>query len=130
MYNAADILASNAQLYRERNSVYGDNYLIVGKVMSSLFPNGITLVTEDDHNRFHIMMLSVVKLTRYANNWNNGGHTDTSVDASVYWAMQAAIDLNIADKAEAQRRQEPAPKGKPVKGALDVAAPADGAEGK
>lgn len=92
---AARILAKAAQTHRERHAVYGDNYRMVGKIMAVLFPEGVKLKTEADHNRFHILMLVVVKLTRYATNWRSGGHRDSLTDLSAYAAMLEAIDEEL-----------------------------------
>jgi len=93
--NAGDILFKGAETYRERAKVYGDNWRRVGPVMEALRPGGFDLRTPDDHNRFHILMLAVVKLTRYVENWDKGGHADSTLDLSVYAAMLNAIDAEI-----------------------------------
>lgn len=90
------VLEKAADTYRERRAVYGENFRAVGRVMKALFPKGVNLETEDDHNRFHILMLEVVKLTRYAENWHRGGHEDSQLDLSVYAAMLVQIDREIA----------------------------------
>lgn len=92
MTNAADLLTQAAETYRERNKVYGDNFLIVGKVMAALFPAGLTLKTEQDWCRMHIFLLQVVKITRYVQNWEKGGHKDSMHDLAVYAAMLEMID--------------------------------------
>jgi hypothetical protein len=89
---ADKILEAAAKTYRERNAVYGDNYLRVGRMLEALFPDGILLKTAADHNRFHLFMLNIVKLSRYAVNFNNGGHQDSIHDATVYAAMLESID--------------------------------------
>ena len=98
MIAADEFLSKGADIFRKRNAVYGNNYLNVGKCFIGLFPDGIELKTEDDFNRFHIFMLGVVKLTRYANNWKNGGHLDSSDDAMVYLAMLSSIDEEIKSR--------------------------------
>lgn len=89
---AQDILRQCADLFEERNKVYGDNYKNVGVAMTGFFPDGVTLKTVDDFNRFHIFMLGVVKMTRYCNNWEKGGHADSIRDNTVYSAMLEHID--------------------------------------
>lgn len=89
---AHEILHKAAYLFQERNVIYGDNYKRVGEVMKGLFPNGITLTSVHDHNRFHILMLMVVKLSRYTMNWEKGGHQDSIRDNTVYSAMLEMID--------------------------------------
>lgn len=84
-----------ANLFEERNAIYGSNYREVGQIMAALFPNGITLKTVDDHNRFHLFMLKIVKLTRYAKIYEEGGHEDSMEDDIVYSAMVAALDREV-----------------------------------
>lgn len=91
----ADVLQEAADTFRERNKVYGDNYLRVGAVMAALFPNGLTVKTEHDWNRLHIFLLDIVKKTRYVQNWVDG-HNDSVRDATVYSAMLESIDRNGA----------------------------------
>lgn len=81
----AHILDQMAETYRERNKVYGDNFLKVGAVFKALYPNGLTLTTEDDFTKFHLFMLLVVKLTRFTN--SNLTHQDSIHDIGVYAAM-------------------------------------------
>lgn len=99
---AHEVLRKAAETFEERHAVYGDNYKIVGAVMAALFPQGIELKTADDHNRFHILMLEVVKLTRYVQNWQSGGHEDSQMDLSVYAAMLVSIDNEIRQRQEEQ----------------------------
>lgn len=91
MKMAHEILREAADLFQERNAVYGNNYERVGEIMVGLFPNGLTLKTAHDHNRFHILMLMVVKLSRYTVNWEKG-HQDSIRDNTVYSAMLEMID--------------------------------------
>lgn len=92
---AGDVLKQATETYDERHKVYGDNYKVVGLVMAALFPDGVNLQTADDHNRFHIFFLEVVKMTRYVQNWDRGGHEDSQLDLSVYAAMLVEIDREI-----------------------------------
>lgn len=87
-----ELLNRMANLYSERNAVYKDNYLKVGAVMSAMFPHGKTLKTADDFNRWHLFELAIVKLTRYANQYEEGGHQDSIEDMIVYLAMVAGLD--------------------------------------
>jgi len=89
---ADEILAEASKTYKERNKVYGDNFLRVGDCIAAMFPEGVLLKTPHDQNRFQIFNLILVKLSRYAVNWNKGGHRDSIHDAMVYSAMLEAID--------------------------------------
>jgi hypothetical protein len=79
-----DILEAMAATFRERNAVYGSNYLRVAPIMKALWPEGVpsALVTTD---RWHLFELIVVKLTRFA--ISGLAHKDSIHDAAVYAAM-------------------------------------------
>ena len=81
----SSILTDALETFKEREKTYGLNYLAIGKVMVILFPDGITLKTEDDHNKFHLFLQAQVKMTRQANTGIN--HSDSARDACVYSAM-------------------------------------------
>lgn len=80
-----DVLNEMAKTFRERSKVYGDNFKIVGNVMTALFPEGVNLVTADQFNQWHLFELIVVKLTRFAN--TKLTHIDSIHDMAVYAAM-------------------------------------------
>jgi hypothetical protein len=81
------ILRSAAATFEQRNKLYGDSYLVYGEVMDALFPEGITIATIGDWNRFGILSMIVSKLTRYSANMRDGGHKDSAHDMAVYAAM-------------------------------------------
>jgi hypothetical protein len=88
---SADIeLEKAAKTFRERRPIYKDNYLRVGKALDALFPDGVILKTNSDHVRYHLFSWIVGKLSRYAVQWNNGGHPDSAHDLVVYAAMLAS----------------------------------------
>jgi len=91
-----DILQKAAAVYEERNAVYSDAYLKVGPIMEALFPQGMKLETPEDHNRYHLLVLIVVKLTRYSAQWQSG-HPDSMNDVMVYAAMIQALDLKMEE---------------------------------
>ncbi len=97
--SAADILRKAAETYEERNEQYGDAFVVVGKVMEALMPEGVELKTEEDFRRFHLLEWSVGKLVRYAQNFDKGGHADSVLDASVYLAMLGFEEEVINEKA-------------------------------
>ena len=95
----ASTLESAADTFRERAVVYKDNFRKVGAVMAALFPEGMTLKTPEDYNRWHLFELAIVKLTRYTNNYSEGGHADSVTDLIVYMAMVQGLDLETAAAA-------------------------------
>src|SRR5262245_40977958 len=88
---AAEILQQASTTFRERNAVYKNNAAVYGRFAEILFPLGVNLRTAKDHHRFHLLMLAVVKITRYCQQWENG-HQDSVRDAIVYLAMLEAYD--------------------------------------
>lgn len=90
--NAADILSEAGETFRQRHSVYGNNFVKVGPIFASLFPKGITLISAEDFIRFEMIMMKVVKLSRYCENFVTGGHVDSIHDDMVYSAMLEFID--------------------------------------
>lgn len=85
MASITETLEAMAATSRERGKVYGDNYKRIGPVLAALFPDGITLKTADDHNRYHLFLMIMVKVTRLA--VTNISHVDSVHDLAVYGAM-------------------------------------------
>ncbi|WNG73484.1 HAD_PNKP-C-like protein [Pseudomonas phage 109] len=69
-------LSAAADIFRDRQSAYGRNDLMYGKIMEILFPNGMVVKTADDHRLALFVMHIVGKLTRLA---NSGFEDDDSV---------------------------------------------------
>lgn len=92
------ILMNMARTYRDRNAVYGDNFLRLGQTMHAMFPQGLTLQGPDDWIRLYFLFLQQVKLSRYATNFKSGGHKDSVHDAAVYGALLESYDERIADR--------------------------------
>lgn len=86
-------LETAASTFQQKNEEYGDTYQRHGEVMSALFPDGIALSGAHEMNRFGTLNMIVGKLTRYANNFENGGHQDSMHDLEVYAAMQNHLDI-------------------------------------
>lgn len=92
MKKVPQFLCDAANIYEERNKLYGDNYKRFGQVMMHLFPSGVSLRTIEDHNRFGVFVQMVSKLTRYAEQFAKGGHSDSLDDLSVYSMMLRELD--------------------------------------
>lgn len=103
--SAAEILAEGAKTFAERRKIYGDNWRRAGDALQALFPNGVTMKTANDHARFHIFSLAVVKLSRYAVAYERGErHKDSTHDGMVYNAMLEMIDDEVfAPKKKKQK---------------------------
>lgn len=96
LQSPSDVLAEAARLFESRNAIYGDGYLRFGAIAASLFPNGVTVSSAHDWTRLHLVMLEIIKMARYAECFNDGGHEDSPLDLSVYAAMLLSIDRNGA----------------------------------
>lgn len=90
-----EILTAAAKTFKERNAIYGDNYKgMHGDLMTAFFPDGITLVDHKDQIRYAAFNAIVAKLSRYANQWNEGGHQDSIHDVINFAAMLEEIDAS------------------------------------
>lgn len=98
--NPAERLRDAAKIRDERGQIYGDNYKYGGMVLLGLFPNGLTLETEEEFNRFLLMSMLVVKVSRYAQNLKRGGHEDSLNDLAVYSQLLAEYDEECRSPAK------------------------------
>lgn len=94
--SAGDVLADMAITYAERGNVYKDNFRVVGPVMTALHPDGVKLLTEKDHELFHLYSLIIVKLTRFAT--SELTHQDSIHDLAVYAAMIESLLIERSKK--------------------------------
>ena len=93
MITAAEILDVANSTFAKRGATYRDNHERLANMLAAAFPNGITLRSVEDHARYALYALILVKLTRYAVQWEEG-HEDSTIDAAVYAAMLGARDAN------------------------------------
>lgn len=87
----ADNLIEAANLFKEKDAVYKDNYKRAGEIFKLFFPNGLNVATVQDYNRFAIVMQIINKLLRYTLNWETG-HNDSLRDLSVYAMILKELD--------------------------------------
>ena len=85
MQTADKVMEQMLATFRERAKVYKSNYLMIGEVMAVMFPDGVTLKTAEDHNKWHLFLMTMIKATRLANTGLN--HEDSGLDMSVYASM-------------------------------------------
>lgn len=86
-----DSLRAAADIYEQRNKVYGDNYKKFGHSFFNLV-NGMTVETPHDLNRMGVLTQILSKLSRYCENFNKGGHDDSLDDLAVYACMLKELD--------------------------------------
>lgn len=87
-----NMLMECADTYAQRNSLYGDTYKKFGPIMREVFPDPLFLQSDEDHNRFGILVQIVGKIARYASNFHSGGHDDSLLDIAVYATMLRELD--------------------------------------
>ena len=90
--NTIENLSRIAEIYKERNALYGDNYKHFGRTLIGMFPQGLALNTEEEFNRFALFLNILHKLTRYARSINSAGHGDSLDDMAVYAMMLRETD--------------------------------------
>lgn len=93
-----EMLMEAAEVYKQRQAIYGYNYLQFGHVMMALFPNGINIEDIDTWNRLGIFVQMITKVTRYASQFAEGGHDDSLLDLSVYSQMLREVDAMVKEK--------------------------------
>lgn len=96
-----EALEEAAGIYRQRNAIYGDNYKNIGAIMRAMFPGPVTLKTEHDFRRYGVFFRMMDKMTRYAENFESGGHKDSMDDIAVYaMILQELDDIAALEKAD------------------------------
>jgi hypothetical protein len=97
-----EALRKAADLYEERNKLYGDNYKSFGKLVDVLFPNGFPSGAQESHvsyqNRVGVLIQILSKLTRYCANFGDGGHSDSLHDLAVYAMMLDELDAELVER--------------------------------
>lgn len=93
----ADELVSKAKLFAQRAALYGNNYVRFGPIMAQLMATQkLDPTSEKDMARFGVFVQVVSKITRYAENFNRGGHDDSLDDIAVYAMILKALDHDRA----------------------------------
>ena len=87
-----EMLREAAEIYEQRNAVYGDNYKQFGFWVDSLVGGQIKVEGPDDINRLGILIQIFSKLSRYVQKWDSGGHKDSLDDLVVYTMMLQELD--------------------------------------
>lgn len=91
-HSVPSMLRMCADTYEERNELYGDNYKRFGHVMMALLPRGVVCRSVDEFNRLGVLVQVVGKLSRYCENFEDGGHDDSLLDLAVYSQMLRELD--------------------------------------
>ena len=79
-----EILKAMAITFEDRNAEYSENYKMIGPIMATLFPNGVSAELMKT-NKVHLITMVLSKLTRFA--VSDLTHVDSIHDAAVYCAI-------------------------------------------
>lgn len=72
---------------------YGEVYKQFGSVLMSLFPQGINIEPHETNKatRLGVIVQIVTKLSRYCAQFDEGGHEDSAMDGTNYFAMLKSV---------------------------------------
>ena len=80
-------------VYRQDYLIYGAIFSwilsLIGHILEITFPDGVTLKTADEHNRWHLYIMMLVKISRLA--CTGISHIDSAHDCAVYSAMLESL---------------------------------------
>ncbi len=82
-------------IFESRKPLYGDSYKHMGKVLKSLFPNGLILDSEFSFNRLVTFIQLLMKVNRYAFTIRKGEwQPDSLDDLAIYTQILRAIEAS------------------------------------
>jgi len=87
-----EILNQCADIKAERREIYGSAHITHGSILTSLFPDGLPLANPENMVRFGLINAIVGKLNRYVQNFDKGGHEDSTIDMINFCAMLIEYD--------------------------------------
>lgn len=75
----------------DRHDTYGETSKIYGDVIACIFKGGVSIKSREDFRRFNLFSQILIKLIRYSNSIEGGGHYDSAHDIINYAAMLAEV---------------------------------------
>ena len=88
-------LLNLSALFARKDAQYGDAHHCVACVLELLLGD-VKLDSVDAKHRYFLLSMIVLKLSRYTNNFNEGGHGDSLDDLAVYAQILRELDANLA----------------------------------
>lgn len=92
-------LREAAEIYEQRNALYGDNYKTFGDWAWPLLRE-VVAIGPHDTCRMGVLIQILSKMSRYVENFNKGGHKDSLDDLAVYAMMLQELDSECSDEEE------------------------------
>ncbi len=96
LLDALKTVDSRAKVYGTDQNEH-EGHVRAGKVLAALFPDGITVKTDEEFTRFVLFCMLVVKQNRYALNYERGGHRDSIHDLGNYAHILEDYDEVISE---------------------------------
>jgi len=97
--NFSEIIDSAKKTHEERGKQYGEmGWLNHAAVLKAMFPEGLTLKTEEEFGRFALFNLQLTKIIRYSKSIDRGGHQDSTHDLGVYSFLLEQYDAIMKQK--------------------------------
>lgn len=106
-------------IYQDRRQQYGDSYLMFGGVMSALFPEGVTISSDQDFAKLGILVQIIGKITRYTNHFPSGSHSDSLQDIAVYALLLDEVGMMESGEVKIEESLEKLVTGMDVKRVLE-----------
>jgi len=92
-------LEEAAAVFRQRNALYKDNYKQFGTWVQPLLKS-VELKTADDFTRMGLLVQVLNKVSRYMQQFNEGGHSDSLTDLAAYAMMLKQVDAEAAARKQ------------------------------
>lgn len=93
-----EILEEAKKIFEEKDKLYGSAYKRHGNLMITIFPDGITLNTAEDFERFYLFTMIANKMNRYASHLSmKTDGQDTTRDIGIYSFMLKEIEEEKKD---------------------------------
>jgi len=81
--NIIDIFDKRKKVFINKNSDYGEAYIVSGKLFEKIFPKGITLKTWEEHCAYQLIIRKMDKIVRYCNLRFSGKEKTQKVNESI-----------------------------------------------
>lgn len=82
--SAVNILEEAFALMKLKEEEYGSAYKKGGEILAAYFPDGVTLKTIDQFQRFLSFLMCTSKMNRYSFSLEAGGHKGSAIDLICY----------------------------------------------
>ena len=95
------IIEKAIKTHKDRDEEYGKSYVKFGKIIDSIFPDGLTIKGWKQWAKFGLFFMTVSKISRNAESFlaHKKFHIDSTHDAGVYSFLLEEVETEL-DKGE------------------------------